>query len=225
MAPRHLANEISQRGRRGPDDGRRAPSRHRAALLPPQGPAARPGPALRLRPLRPAVPRPCRRATGRRPGDIVQESYEAFSPAGRRHHPRVLRQALDRRRAAAGQARRRLQQQRRAQRPSLHPDELHRQAARRDDAGPRAGPRPAPVPVAAGRLLAVRHAADHGGDGQRLRRDADVPAAAADLPGAAHPPGPAVQQDRGRLRHGLPPGGADALRAVAAPGPPASRAS
>ena len=61
----------------------------------------------------------------------------------------------------------------------VHPDELHRQAARRDDAGPRTGPRSASVSVAAGRLSPVRHAADDRGDGQRLRRNADLPALAA----------------------------------------------
>ena len=107
---------------------------------------------------------------------IVEESYERVQPAGRGDRPRVLRQALDRRRAAAGQARRGLQQQRGPERPPVHPDELHRQAPRRDDAGPRAGPRPAPVPVARRRLPPVRHAADDRRDGQRLRRDAHLPA-------------------------------------------------
>ena len=47
----------------------------------------------------------CDWATGRR---IVQESYEAFSPQAGQGHRRVLREALDRRRTATRQARRRL---------------------------------------------------------------------------------------------------------------------
>ena len=191
----------------------------RASLLPPQGPAARRASRCTTTTATPRCSPTCRPATGRRAGG---SSRRATRRSARRRggHPRVLRQALDRRRIAIRQAQRRLQQQRRAERPPVHPDELHRQAARRDDAGPRAGPRPASVPVAAGRLLPVRHAADDGGDGQRLRRDADVPPLAGAVPGAADAAGHAVQQDRGRLRHGLPPGGADALRAGAAQGPP-----
>ena len=140
-----------RRGRR-PDDRGRAASRHGPALLPPQGASCSAWSRSTTTTATPRSSPTCRRATGRRPGRSCRRATQAFSPQAGGDHPRVLRQALDRRRAAARQARRRLQQQRRAERPSVHPDELHRQAARRDDAGPRAGPRPAPVPVAAGRL-------------------------------------------------------------------------
>ena len=88
-----------RRGGRGADDRRRAAPRDGPALLPPQGPAARARPARRLRPLRPALRRPARAATGRRRGAIVEESYERVQPRGRGDRPRVLREALDRRRA------------------------------------------------------------------------------------------------------------------------------
>ena len=79
---------------------------------------------------------------------LVEAAYRRLLARAGRRHRRLLRAALDRRRAAPGQARRRLLRVDAAERASLHPDELHRQAARRDDAGARAGPRPAPVPVA-----------------------------------------------------------------------------
>ncbi len=64
--------------------------------------------------------------------------------------------------------------------------------------------------------LAVRHAVDNGGDGERVRRDADLSPLAGALSRAEAAPGDAVRQDRGRVRHRLPPGGADAFRAIAA---------
>ena len=220
MAPRHLANEISDDGGRGPDDRGRTASRHGAALLSPQGPAARPGAAVRLRPLCPALPRPADLRLADGPADRARKATRRSARGPARSSASSSTSSWIDAELRPGKRGGAFSSSARAQRPSVHPDELHRQAARRDDAGPRAGPRPAPVPVAAGRLPAVRHAVDHGGDGQRLRRDADLPAAAGAVPRAADPAGHAVQQDRGRLRHGLPPGGADALRAGPAPGPP-----
>ena len=96
---------------------------------------------VRLRPLRPAVRRPAgvrladgpadrrgelRARSARRPAAIIREFFE------KRWIDAELRPG---KRGGA------LQQQRRAERPPVHPDELHRQAPRRDDAGPRAGPR------------------------------------------------------------------------------------
>ena len=103
--------------------------------------------------------------------------------------------------------------------PSAHPYVLLNyigEPARRDDAGARARPRRAPVPGAPARPLRAGHAADHGRDGERVRRDAGVrpPAARGARPGGA--PGAAVREDRGRVRHRLPPGRADALRAAPA---------
>ena len=56
--------------------------------------------------------------------------------------------------------------------------ELPRQEPRRDDAGARAGARGAPAAGGGAGGALVVDAADAGGDGERLRRDADLPAAA-----------------------------------------------
>ena len=78
---------------------------------------------------------------------------------------RLLRQALDRRAAAAGQGLRRLRAPDGAVGASLPAAELPREVARRDDAGPRARPWRAPGAGGQAGLPDVRHAADAGGDG------------------------------------------------------------
>ena len=172
--------------RRCPDDRRRAPSPYRPARLSSQGPIAGTRSALRLRPLRPAVLRHARvrLADGaeHRPGEL-----RGIQPAA----GAIIREFFDKSwidaELRARQTRRRFQQQHRAQRSPLYPHEFHRQAARRDDAGPRAGPRFASISLARRRLLAMRYAVDYRGDGQRLRRDAHFPASARTLPRSAHP--------------------------------------
>ena len=178
MAPRHLANEIDGKV---VDALMTATERHHATV---QRYYRLKGKLLGLEQLRdydryaplfsdqPAVDWPTAR-------QIVEDELRGVQPPGGRDHSPVLRSLVDRRGIAPRQARRGVLGQHRAQRPSLHPDELHGQAARRDDAGPRTGPRIASVPVAQGRLFAVRHALDHGRDGERLRRDAHLPPVAA----------------------------------------------
>ncbi len=72
---------------------------------------------------------------------LIDESFGRFSPRVARHRGRVLRRAPHRRRAARRQARRRLLRAGRPGRVALRADELHRPHGRRDDPGPRAGPR------------------------------------------------------------------------------------
>ena len=158
MAARHLANEIDAAQRRCAARRLRGALPAGRALLPPQGAPARPPAARRLRPLRADRREGRARAAWTRRARSCSAAYRDFSPRWRRSRG-PSSTALDRRRAAAGQARRRLLRLDGAQRAPLRAAQLHRQPARRDDARPRARPRRAPVAGARARALRAGHAA------------------------------------------------------------------
>ncbi len=124
------------RGRRcAGDRGARVLSPPVAPLLPDEGQVARSAEAAALGPQRAAAER-------RRPADRVAGCDEAgagrlwrVQPGTGLGRPAVLRQAVDRRPAEAGQVRRRVRPSDGAQRASVSAAELSRQDARRDDAG------------------------------------------------------------------------------------------
>ena len=122
-----------------------------------------------------------------------------------RHRQAVLRRRLDRRPGARGQGARRLLPSDRALGAPLHPDELSGQAARRDDAGARAGPWRAPGAGGAAGPAAGADAADAGRDRLGVRRDADLPGAARPPPTTHGEEGPAGPEGRGHDQHGRAP--------------------
>ena len=89
---------------------------------------------------------------------LIDASFGRFSPRVAELADGLLRGAPHRRRAARGQARRRLLRARRPGRVALRAHELHRPHGRRDDAGPRARPRHA---LHAGRRRADRALVRH----------------------------------------------------------------
>ena len=137
------------------DDGRRAPSRHGPALLPPQGRSCW---SLTSSTTTTATRRfspTCRRATGRRHGASCEESYAAFSPqAGA-----IIREFFDKRWIDAElRAGKRGGAFSSSAVPSVHPYILMNFTDRLRDVMTLAhelGHGAAPVPVAAGRLPAV----------------------------------------------------------------------
>ena len=110
--------------------------------------------------------------------DMVLSAYGAFSPEMASIAAALLRRSLDRRPGAAGQGAGRVLASDHAVGASLCADELPGQAARRDDARPRTRPRRASGAGGQERRADGADAADAGGDGQRVRRDADLQAAA-----------------------------------------------
>ena len=100
MAPRHLGQRDHDASCRGADDGGREALSAGAALLPAQGRSCWASRRCTTTTATRRCSPTCRSATGRRRGRSSSESYEAFSPKAGGDHPRVLRQALDRRRAA-----------------------------------------------------------------------------------------------------------------------------
>ncbi len=86
-------------------------------------------------------------------------------------------------------------------RASLSAAELSRPHARRDDAGARARPRRAPGAGRRAGLPDGRHAADAGGNRQRVRRDADLPRPAGRRDRSAPPADHAGLQGRGHAEH------------------------
>ena len=101
-----------------------------------------------------------------------------------RHRRAVLHRSLDRCAGAARQGAGRVLASDHAVGAPLCADELPGQAARRDDARPRARPRRAPGAGGQERRADGADAADAGGNRQRVRRDADLQAAVGARPGA-----------------------------------------
>ena len=119
-------------------------SPHRAPLLRHEGPVARPGQARLLGPQRAAARAArARRSLGRSAAHGARRLRRLRAGDGEDRQA-LLRRRLDRRAGARGQVARRLLAPDRALGAPLHPDELPGQAARRHDAGARAGPRRAP---------------------------------------------------------------------------------
>ena len=146
---------------------------------------------------------------------LIDESFGRFSPRVARLAGGFFDEQPHRRRAALGQARRRLLRAGRPGRLALRADELHRPDGRRHDPGPRAGARHALHPRVGGAdrpLDGHRHRAGRGP--LDLRRAAGVrpPPRGRDRPG--HAPGADLRARRGLVRHGLPPDRADPLRAA-----------
>ena len=172
---RHLANRVEREVVDALVGGRaRGLSAHRAPLLRHEGQVARQGQARLLGPQRAAARQArARGALGRRAGDGARGLRRLRAGHGG-HRQALLRRPLDRRAGARGQVARRLLASDGAVGAPLHPHELPGQAARRDDAGARAGPRRAPGAGGAARAAAGADAADAGRDRLRVRRDADL---------------------------------------------------
>ena len=109
----------------------------------------------------------------------VLEGLWRFLAAHGGDRRRVLRQELDRCAGARWEIAGRLLASDGAERASLHLAELPGEAARRDDARARARPRRAPGARQSSGPVDGADAADLGGDGERVRRDADLPRVAA----------------------------------------------
>ena len=146
---------------------------------------------------------------------LIDESFGRFSPRVAEIAGGFFAERRIDAEPRSRQARRRLLRPGRPGRLAVHPHELHRPHGRRDDAGPRAGPRHAlharrrraDGPVVRDRPRAGRGALDVR-RADRLR----PPDGGRDRP--RHPPGPGVRARGGLVRHGLPPDRADALRAA-----------
>ena len=132
------SNETTDEAVQALIDGVDVALRRRAALLPPQGAAARARPARPLRPVRAGRRGRRRRRPGTRRERLVVEAYDDVLRRGRRDRRTVLRRELDRRAGAARQAHRRVLRHHRAGRPPVHPHELHRRPALDPDARARA---------------------------------------------------------------------------------------
>ncbi|CAA9529513.1 MAG: Oligoendopeptidase F, partial [uncultured Solirubrobacteraceae bacterium] len=192
------------RVRPGARPRRQGELRPAAALVRAQGAAARPGPPGRLRPHGRRGRGGRGRGLGRRPR-ARPRLVQRLLPRPGRHRPALLRRALDRRARAPGQARRRVLRVHGPERPPVRPAQLHLQAPRRPDARARARPRPARRAGPAPRGLRAAHAADAGGDRERVRRDARLPPPARGGRHPGEPPLAAGREHRGIHRHGLPP--------------------
>ena len=143
---RHLANRVEREVVEALVEAVRAAyPRTVAPLLRHEGQVARQGQARLLGPQRAAArPARARRSLGRRRKRMVLDAYGALCARHGQHRQALLRRRLDRRAGARGQVAGRLLASDRAVGAPLHPDELPGQAARRDDARARAGPRRAP---------------------------------------------------------------------------------
>ena len=109
---------------------------------------------------------------------LVLGAYNDFAPEMSAVAGEFFDKQLDRCAGASRQGARRLRRGDRAVGASVRAAQLPRQAARRDDARPRAGPRRPPDAGAAARRAAGADAADARRDGLRVRRDADLQGAA-----------------------------------------------
>ena len=170
------------RGRRRPGGGGEGGlSRPLAPLLQAQGAVVRAPTRCRLLGPQRAAARRRRphRSLERGRGDRARRLRRLLA-GPRRAGPPLLRSSLDRCAGAAGQGAGRLRASHRAVGASLCAAELSGQAARRDDPGPRAGPRRASGAGRAAGPADGRHAADAGRDRLGVRRDADLPGAAED---------------------------------------------
>ena len=138
-----------ERGRGRPARGGRAPSPPRASLVPAQGEATRPREARAGRSVRAARRLP--RSLLRRRDGARRERARRLLAAHRRCRSRPLPRQPHRRRAAQGQARRRVLRLDRTGRPAIHHAEFHGSDGRRAHARARDRPRDA---VPAGRRAA-----------------------------------------------------------------------
>ena len=127
----------------------------RAALLPPQGEAARDRPARALRPLRARLRGHGEDIVGRGAADRRRGVLRVLR-RGRLDRLPLLRRLLDRRARPARQAHRRLLRDDRARRPPVHPHELHGRPALDPDARARARARAARRALAAARASSTR---------------------------------------------------------------------
>ena len=155
LATRNLSNEASDESVQALVEAVRKPQRAGAALVPDEGEAARRRSARRLRP--DGRRRHRRRADrlGRGSRDRPRDLRLGLAADERDRRP-IHGRALDRRPAAAVEARRRLQRLDRPLGPPLRDAQLDRPAPRRDHARPRARPRHPPVPRRASRASSTR---------------------------------------------------------------------
>ena len=212
--PQPLQRGIRRVGRRAGRSGQ-GPQRAGPPLVPDEGEAARHRAARRLRPDGRRRRRRGEDRMGGRQADRPRDLRLGLAADERDRRP-LLRRELDRRAAAAVEARRRLQRLDRALGPSLRDAQLDRSPPRRDHPRPRARPRDPPVPGARAGHLPPEHAAHGRRDRLGLRRGARLRAPAERGRRPALPPQPARRVDRGSDRHRLPP---DRDEPVRGPGP------
>ncbi len=141
ISARNLANEIPDEAAQSLVDAIQARYDIPAALLRAEGAAARAPAAEGLRPLRAALRGRRHDRLGRGARDRAR-CLQRLLGAGGRHHRRLLREGLDRRRPAAREDARRLLRHDRPRRAPVRADELRRRAAERAHARARARARP-----------------------------------------------------------------------------------
>ena len=184
-----------RRAHRGDDVALRRP----AALLPAQGPAARPRPARALRPVRAGLDRHAEDPVGRGPADRRRRLLRVLRRGGRDHRA-LLRRQLDRRAGAPRQAHRRVLRDDGARRAPVRAHELHGRPSLDPDARARARSRAPRRARAAARALQLVDPAHDRGDRVGVRRGTHVRAPARERGRPAAAARPARGADRGRDR-------------------------